>query len=170
RSSLSSTIDDMIKWFDFDVMLTFDRAYRADKLQQQALNVPGVTQTDVWMQMPARMVRSDGSESGMMYMFAPHVGDTSLIRSPAIAEGRWLMPEDDNAVVVPSALLQDEPELRLGGGYRSEDLWQRTIVQDRRHIHGKFIRSDHLCELRLCCKSYQPGRRGRCITGSNPPA
>src|SRR5512134_194480 len=116
RSSLSSTIDDMIKWFDLDVMLTFDRSYRADKLEQQALNVPGVTQTDVWMQMPARMVRSDESESGMMYMFAPHVGDTSLIRSPAIAEGRWLMPEDDNAVVVPSALLQDEPELGLGKG------------------------------------------------------
>jgi putative ABC transport system permease protein len=114
RSSLSSTIDDMMKWFDFDIMLTFDRPYRADKIQQEALNVPGVTSTDVWMQLPARMVRSDGSESGMMYMFAPHIGESSLVRSPAIAEGRWLIPEDDNAVVVPSALLQDEPELGLG--------------------------------------------------------
>ena len=50
----------------------------------------------------------------MMYMFAPHVGDSSLVRSPAIAEGRWLTPEDDNAVVVPSALFQDEPDLGLG--------------------------------------------------------
>ena len=114
RSSLTSTVDDMMKWFNFDIMLTFDRSYRADKLQQEALNVPGITQTDVWMQLPARMVRSDGSESGMMYMFAPHVSDSALIRSPAIAEGRWLIPEDDNAVVVPSALLQDEPELGLG--------------------------------------------------------
>jgi len=50
----------------------------------------------------------------MMYLFAPHVDEASLVRSPAIAEGRWLTPEDDNAVVVPSALLQDEPELGLG--------------------------------------------------------
>ena len=114
RSSLGTTIDDMIKWFNFDVMLTFDRSYRADKIEQEALAVPGVTEADVWIQLPARMVRSDGSESGMMYMFAPHVGETSLVRSPAIAEGRWLTPEDDNAVVVPSALLQDEPELGLG--------------------------------------------------------
>jgi putative ABC transport system permease protein len=114
RSSLGTTIDDMIKWFNFDVMLTFDRSYRADKIQQEALAVPGVTEADVWIQLPARMVRSDGSESGMMYMFAPHVGESSLVRSPAIAEGRWLTPEDDNAVVVPSALLQDEPELGLG--------------------------------------------------------
>ncbi len=114
RSSLGTTIDDMIKWFNFDVMLTFDRSYRADKIQQEALAVPGVTEADVWIQLPARMVRSDGSESGMMYLFAPHIGESSLVRSPAIAEGRWLTPEDDNAVVVPSALLQDEPELGLG--------------------------------------------------------
>jgi putative ABC transport system permease protein len=49
-----------------------------------------------------------------MYMFAPHIGDAALIHSPAITEGRWLTPEDENAVVVPSALLQDEPELGLG--------------------------------------------------------
>ncbi len=114
RSSLTSTVDDMMKWFNFDIMLTFDRSYRADKLQQEALNIPGISETDVWIQLPARMVRSDGSESGMMYMFAPHVGEGGLIRSPALAEGRWLMPEDDNAVVVPSGLLQDEPELGLG--------------------------------------------------------
>jgi putative ABC transport system permease protein len=114
RSSLSSTVDDMIQWFNFDVMLTFDRPYRAEKLQHEALEVPGVTKTDVWIQLPARMVRSDGSESAMMYMFAPHVGDSSLVRSPALSEGRWLTPEDDNAVVVPSGLLQDEPELGLG--------------------------------------------------------
>ena len=114
RSSLSSTIDDMIQWFNFDVMLTFDRPYRAEKIQHEALKVPGVTKTDVWLQLPARMVRSDDSESSMMYMFAPHVGESSLVRSPAIAEGRWLTPGDDNAVVVPSALLQDEPELGLG--------------------------------------------------------
>ena len=114
RSSLSSTVDSMIQWFNFDVMLTFDRPYRADKIQHEALKVPGVTKTDVWLQLPARMVRSDGSESAMMYMFAPHIGESSLVRSPAISEGRWLAPEDDNAVVVPSALLQDEPDLGLG--------------------------------------------------------
>jgi putative ABC transport system permease protein len=114
RASLSSTVEDMIRWFNFDVMLTFDRSYRADKVQQEALDVPGVAKTDVWLQLPARRVRPDGSESGMMYMFAPHVDESSLIRSPAIAEGRWLMAEDDNAVVVPSGLFQNEPDLGLG--------------------------------------------------------
>jgi putative ABC transport system permease protein len=115
RASLSSTVEDMIKWFNCDVMLTFDRTYRADKVELDALNVPGVAKTDVWIQLPTRLVRSDDSESGMIYMFAPTVHADSLIVSPTIAEGRWLMPGDDNAVVVPSAFLQDEPELHLGG-------------------------------------------------------
>jgi putative ABC transport system permease protein len=114
RASLTTTVDDMIKWFNCDAMLTFDRSYRSEKVQREALNVPGITQTDVWLQFSARRVRPDESESAMMYMFAPTVGDDSLIRSPAIAEGRWLLPDDDNAVVVPSALFQDEPDLKLG--------------------------------------------------------
>jgi putative ABC transport system permease protein len=114
RASLSSTVDDMIKWFNFDIMLTFDRSYRSEKVEQEALKVPGIAQTDVWLQLPVRRVRPDGSESGMMYMFAPHVDDSALIRSPALSEGRWLTPEDDNAVLVPSALFQDEPDLGIG--------------------------------------------------------
>jgi putative ABC transport system permease protein len=115
RASLTSTVDDMIKWFNCDMMLTFDRTYRSEKVQLEAQNVPGVTKTDVWIQMPARRVRPDDSETGMIYMFAPTVGPDSLIVSPTIAEGRWLAPGDDNAVVVPSAFLQDEPDLHLGG-------------------------------------------------------
>ncbi|HZM23904.1 MAG TPA: ABC transporter permease [Anaerolineales bacterium] len=114
RASLSSTVNDMMKSYNFDIWLTFDRSYRSEKVEQEALSLPGVTQTDVWLQLPARRVRPDGTESGMMYMFAPHVDDSSLIQSPAIAEGRWLTPEDDNAVVVPSGLFQNEPDLRLG--------------------------------------------------------
>jgi putative ABC transport system permease protein len=114
RSSLSSTVNDMMKPYNFDIWLTFDRPYRSEKVQQEALSLPGVTQTDVWLQLPARRVRPDGSEGGMMYMFAPHVNASSLIHSPAIAEGRWLTPGDDNAVVVPSGLFQNESDLGVG--------------------------------------------------------
>jgi putative ABC transport system permease protein len=118
RASLSSTVEDMIKWFDCDMMLTLDRTYRADKVQLEARNVPGVAMTDVWIHLPTRLIRMDESESGMIYMFAPTVTPDSLIVSPTIAEGRWLASGDDNAVVIPSAFLLDEPELHLGGDIR----------------------------------------------------
>jgi putative ABC transport system permease protein len=115
RASLSKTVDDMVAWFNTDLLITLDRSYRADRIQQEAGTVPGVSGTDVWLQAPARIVRLDGSESGMLYMFAPTVTEVSQIVSPSLVEGRWLLPGDQNAVVVPSALLRDEPQLRLGG-------------------------------------------------------
>jgi putative ABC transport system permease protein len=113
RSSLTSTVDEMMKWFNFDVMITFDRAYRSSELQELARQVPGVVSTDTWQQLSVRRVRPDGSESAMLYMFAPSP-DSELISSPGMAEGRWLLPGDQNAVVVGSGLFIEENDLKLG--------------------------------------------------------
>ncbi|OGO21520.1 MAG: hypothetical protein A2Y54_05025 [Chloroflexi bacterium RBG_16_51_16] len=113
RSSLTSTVDEMMKWFNFDVMITFGRSYRSEELQQLARQLPGVYETDTWQQLTVRRVRPDGSEGSMIYMFAPSP-DSKLISSPGLAEGRWLLPSDQNAVVVSSALFIEEPDLKLG--------------------------------------------------------
>lgn len=115
RASLTQTVDDMVAWFNTDLLITLDRSYRAERIRQEALRIPGVTGTDIWLQTSTRMVRPDGSEGSMMYMFAPTVSESSQIVSPALVAGRWLLAQDQNAVVVPSALLHDEPHLRLGG-------------------------------------------------------
>jgi len=113
RSSLTSTVDEMMKWFNFDVMITFGRSYRSEELQQLARQLPGVYETDTWQQLTVRRVRPNGSEGSMIYMFAPSP-DSKLISSPGLAEGRWLLPSDQNAVVVSSALFIEEPDLKLG--------------------------------------------------------
>ncbi len=83
------------------------------EIQQEAQYVPGVAQTDVWIQIPARRVRPDGSESQTLYMFAPRA-DSELAPGPAIIQGRWLLPEDDNAVIIDTTFLEDEPDVELG--------------------------------------------------------
>jgi putative ABC transport system permease protein len=113
RSSLTSTVDEMMKWFNFDVMITFDRSYRSEELQQLARQIPGVLETDTWQQLTVRRVRPDGTEGSMIYMFAPSP-ESKLISSPGLAAGRWLLPSDQNAVVVSSALFIEEPDLKLG--------------------------------------------------------
>ena len=57
------------------------------------------------------------------------------------------MPEDDNAVVVPSALFQDEPDLGLG-----KDIVLKIYGKERPFkIVGTYVGStfaaDHLCKL-----------------------
>ncbi|HEY5983534.1 MAG TPA: FtsX-like permease family protein [Anaerolineales bacterium] len=115
RVSLSSTVDDMMKWFACDVMIVFEQPYRADKAVQQAMTIPGVSATDVLLVLTGRRVRPDDTESKALYLFAPTVKETSLMHSPTIVSGRYLLPDDENAIIVPTAFLDDEPDLELGG-------------------------------------------------------
>jgi putative ABC transport system permease protein len=113
RASLFRTIDDLLLMWNFDTWITFARPYRIEEIEQQALRVPGVVQADTWIQVPVHRVRPDGSESGMIYMFAPRA-DSELARSPAIVKGRWLLPEDENAVVISTNMIQEEPDIQVG--------------------------------------------------------
>jgi putative ABC transport system permease protein len=113
QSSLDTTMEDMLHMWNFDAMFVFGRAYRAEKMQREALSIPGVTATDVWLQVPARRVRPDGSETKMIYMFAPRA-ESQLVRGPEILQGRWLLPGDENAVVLDSILLKEEDDVKLG--------------------------------------------------------
>lgn len=113
RASISRTIDDIMRLWGFDSMITFEQPYRLARLREQALAVPGVTDADVWLQMPVRRVRSDKSESGVVNLFAPHAG-SALVPPPVMMQGRWLLPDDENAVVVNSYMLKDEPDIRVG--------------------------------------------------------
>ncbi len=113
NATLSGTIDDLMQIYDFDSVVIFDRPYRLAKITGEAQSVPGVVQTDVYGFMPARRVRPDGSEGKTIYLLSFNVG-SELVRGPAIAEGRWLLPEDENALVVDAIMLNEEPDIKLG--------------------------------------------------------
>jgi putative ABC transport system permease protein len=112
-ATLSGTIDDLMQVYNFDSVIIFARPYRVAKIKQEAHRVPGVVQTDVYVQIPARRVRPDGSESQAIFLLAFDVG-SKLVPGPAIAQGRWLLPEDENAIVVDAILLKEEPDIKLG--------------------------------------------------------
>jgi len=113
RASLFRTIDDLARWRMFDSLLTFTRPYRAEKIEQEASGVPGVAQTDVWINIPVLRVRPDKSESDAVFLYAPR-SDTALVSSPVMLQGRWLAPEDEDGLVVNAFMLKKEPDIKLG--------------------------------------------------------
>jgi putative ABC transport system permease protein len=113
NATLSDTINDLMQNYKFDSVVIFARPYRLAKIQREARCVPGVVQADVYGLTPARRVRPDGSEGQTIYLLSFNVG-SELVPGPAIAEGRWLLPEDENAVVVDVIMLKEEPDIRLG--------------------------------------------------------
>jgi len=112
RASLFRTMEDAFAYWNYDVRLDFARPYRADHLATVALETPGVRAAEAWGFRNVYRVRPDESESDSIQMIAPQP-DTQLL-SPTLLEGRWLLPDDENAVVMNTDLLDDEPDLRVG--------------------------------------------------------
>ncbi len=112
-SALDRTLDDFMQLYNFDSAIIFARPYRIEKIRQEANMVPGVRDTDVYFQLPARRVRPDGSESNAIFLLGFNVS-SDMVQGPKIVRGRWLLPEDENAIVVDAILLKEEPDLQLG--------------------------------------------------------
>jgi putative ABC transport system permease protein len=112
RTSLLQTLDDALKYWQYDVGVVFNRPYRVDDIEQQALSVPGVVAAETWGYHSVRRERPDGTESDGFVLIAPHA-DTQLLQ-PDVWRGRWLLPDDENAVVINTDFLQQEPDVRIG--------------------------------------------------------
>ncbi len=112
RASLFRTMDDAFAYWNYEVRLNFARPYRADHLAAVAREAPGVRAAEAWGMRAVHRIRPDASESDNIRLIAPQP-DTELL-NPTLLEGRWLLPDDENAVVINTDLLSDEPDLRVG--------------------------------------------------------
>lgn len=148
QSSLERTIQEMFDYIQYDVVVSFERSYRTDQVAEQALNVPGVVAVESWNFNGARRVRPDGLESDPLSVRASPPG-TALIQ-PTILEGRWLLPEDQNAVVVNTMFLDQEPDIAVGSDIvlkldGEETTWRVVGVAGRTPpMPTIFMNSSHL--------------------------
>ena len=112
--STSRTLDDALAYFNYDVEVSLNRAYRAERLKTVAAQVPDVADSEVLAGDTVRRVRPgpDKVEGNNVLMLA--LPATTKLIKPTLIAGRWLLPEDANAVVVNSTFLRDEPDVKLG--------------------------------------------------------
>jgi putative ABC transport system permease protein len=112
RSSLYNTLALANRYDNYDVAVEFSRPYRDQQIQAAVLQAPGVTAVETWGSDSVVRVRPDGTESASIRVRAPYAG-TQMIQ-PNLLAGRWLVPEDENAVVLNSNALNEEPDLAAG--------------------------------------------------------
>lgn len=112
HASMSQTLEDAFKSWQFDILIPFERAYRTEVIEEIARSVPGVISVESWGYVSARRIRADESESETLTLFAPPA-QTKMVQ-PEIVAGRWLLPDDENAIVVSLDTLRAEPDLKLG--------------------------------------------------------
>jgi putative ABC transport system permease protein len=113
QDSITRTLDELFAaLFRYDVQVDFAEEYRVERLTKEASMVPGVVEVEAWGAISGRRLRPDGTESEQVIFQAPPSG-SDLIQ-PEVIQGRWLLPEDENAIVLSSNWINDEPDVEVG--------------------------------------------------------
>ncbi len=109
---MNITIDEILRYVLSDVTVGFDRLYRTDKIVPLVMQIPGVESVEPWGGTLGNLPSPDGKSSIQLQITAPPA-DSQLI-DPTITSGRWLLPEDENAIVIGNHLLKARPDLKVG--------------------------------------------------------
>jgi putative ABC transport system permease protein len=113
QDSITRTLDELFAaLFRYDVQVDFAEEYRVERLMKESLTVPGVVDAEAWGSISGRRLRPNGTESEQVVFQAPPSGSDMI--QPEVTRGRWLMPADENAVVLSSNWINDEPDVEVG--------------------------------------------------------
>ena len=117
RASLYSTLDEALDYFHYDLSIGFTQSYRASRIEQEVLQIPGVKAVESWGFTSGRVLldgqkESEEKPSKNVFILAPPP-ETKMIQ-PKMIEGRWLLPADESALVVNTEVLKDSPHLKVG--------------------------------------------------------
>jgi putative ABC transport system permease protein len=112
HASLLTTLDDALSYWNYDVEVYFARPHRIEAIEREALRIPGVADAESWNGNTARRLRPDGHEGPNINIIASPA-DTRLIQ-PIVLEGRWLLPDDENAIVLNTEVIKEEPDIKVG--------------------------------------------------------
>jgi putative ABC transport system permease protein len=112
HASLLKTLDDFFFTYNYDIDVFMARPTRVAAVENAARQAPGVIGVESWGETRGPRVLADRTKTpGITITGLPK--QTRLFQ-PKIVAGRWLLPEDQNAVVIAADLLKTEPDLKLG--------------------------------------------------------
>ncbi len=119
RAAMSEAISETFGYILSDVNVSLGSAYRMQKVDPIARSVSGVADVEGWGVASAEVLTADKKTSTQVVIFAPPAKSTLI--DPTLTSGRWLLPGDENAIVIGNHLLAVRPELKAG------DVVQMTI-------------------------------------------
>lgn len=111
-ASWNKTTEAEFKARNFDAEIRFKRSYDVNHIESLINNLPGIVDVETWTDADVSLVSADGHIGGPFRTIGLPA-DTPLINFPVI-EGRWLLPDDKNALVVNHELANHDPSLSVG--------------------------------------------------------
>ncbi|PKO13660.1 MAG: ABC transporter permease [Chloroflexi bacterium HGW-Chloroflexi-10] len=114
KASFDITIQEVLGYFLSDVNIDFNNTYHTRQVEDILYQIPGVEKIESWGIIPADTVYTELDQETItkVILWAPP-NDSQLVQ-PVITSGRWLIPEDQNAVVVGNHFLTERPDVKVG--------------------------------------------------------
>lgn len=106
------TIDQTLGYFLSDINVTLGENRRIESVEPILTSIPGVERVEAWDVRGAQFLSPDKSTAVDVFLWAPPA-DSQLIE-PVLTAGRWLLPEDENAMVIGNHLIKKRPDLKVG--------------------------------------------------------
>ncbi len=113
RTSMLNTLETVAAYWQQDIRIGFQNVQRLAKIERVALAVPGVSYVEGRLGKNGVRIRPDNSLSSQAIQIFG-VTPNSAFLTPTLIEGRWLQPEDSNAIVINVDFLAEEPDLEIG--------------------------------------------------------
>jgi putative ABC transport system permease protein len=110
-SSLNRTVQEAFGFYGFDSEIVLKYPYRIERINQEALNIPGVAALEGWGEFFGSITHAQGTEDQIGILGIP--ADSKVV-NPTMIEGRWIVPGDENAMVVTPVFMQKETGARVG--------------------------------------------------------
>jgi putative ABC transport system permease protein len=112
NGALSLTLEAALRYYGFDMVAQLNRPYRSEQILTEVQQVSGIITAETWGSANARVLLEDGTESNNIILAAPPAN--SELINPTLLEGRWLIPGEENAIVLNSEVLKEDPTIKVG--------------------------------------------------------
>jgi putative ABC transport system permease protein len=98
-ASMYYTVDERINAFQYDIQIAFDRPQPVETIENVIGRIQGVSGLEAWGGTSVSRVYKDGTTGNSFNIMAPP-SETRLMTAPPLYSGRWLKPDDTNALVI----------------------------------------------------------------------
>lgn len=112
RASIRIETERSFGYYHSDVNVEFANPVLLPRALDAIKDIPGIVVVEGWNILKVNVMRSDDENSDQVALYAPPA-DTQLV-NPTLAEGRWLLPADTNAIVVDNHFIKIRPDVNVG--------------------------------------------------------
>jgi putative ABC transport system permease protein len=127
RVTLHDYMNVIGRYFVADVSVDFDKPYRLDKVEQDALKVNGIQHVEGWQFASAELLDENKQVFENISVLGPPAN--SKLIDPQMVSGRWIRPDDVRSLAISEGALKYYPNLKPGDTLNlkidgKEEVWQ----------------------------------------------